>query len=107
MITDISGKARVTFALPDNITNYRIIAIANTKDSRFGVAERPIEVRKDYVLEAKMPTILRTGDTFSFIASAFNATKRITAAEVILTIGSGSSKVEKRAAVALDVVDKK
>jgi uncharacterized protein YfaS (alpha-2-macroglobulin family) len=59
-VTDISGKARVSFTLPDNITNYRIIAIANTKDSHFGVKERTIEIRKDYVLETKMPMILRT-----------------------------------------------
>lgn len=45
--TDASGKAKVQFQLPDNVTDYRIIAIANTKDSRFGVAEKTLSVKKE------------------------------------------------------------
>lgn len=102
-MTDLGGKARVTFTLPDNITNYRIIAIANTKDSHFGVKERTIEIRKDYVLEPKLPMILRNGDTFTAIVSAFNNTNKITAAEIIMTLGTGTGKIEKKAPISLNV----
>ncbi len=105
--TDISGKARVNFALPDNITDYRIIAISNTQDSRFGVAEKTIEVRKDYVVEVHVPTILRNGDTFTLTASAFNNTKRITPIDVILTLGTGATKITKQSSLSLDIMEAK
>lgn len=99
--TDVSGKAHLSFSLPDNVTDYRIIAIANTQDSRFGVSEKTIEVRKDYVLEAHAPMILRSGDTFTFTTSAFNSTKRITSANVILKMGTWSNLILKKADVIL------
>lgn len=97
----------MNFALPDNITDYRIIAISNTQDSRFGVAEKTIEVRKDYVVEVHAPTILRNGDTFTLTASAFNNTKRITPIDVILTLGTGATKITKQSSLSLDIMEAK
>lgn len=97
----------MSFTLPDNITDYRIIAIANTKDSHFGVREKTIEIRKDYVLEPKLPMFLRNGDTFTATISAFNSTKRITSADVIFTLGTGSGKIEKKSPISLDVNERK
>jgi uncharacterized protein YfaS (alpha-2-macroglobulin family) len=88
--TDKTGRAKVNFKLPDNITDYRIIAIANTKISQFWVAEKTLSVRKDYTLEAHIPMIAYPGDTFTVTASAFNATKKVTKAQVVLTVGSGA-----------------
>ena len=105
--TDLSGKAKIVFPLPDNITDYRIIMIAGTRDSKFAVAEKTIEVRKDYILEVAAPTILRSGDTFTLTASAFNNTKRITPVDVILTMGTGSTKIEKKWSLSLNVLDRK
>lgn len=107
VVTDLSWKARVSFTLPDNITDYRIIALANTKVSHFGVGEKTIEIRKDYVLEPKLPLILRNGDTLTATVTAFNATKRITSAEVVFTIGTGSGKIEKKSPISLDVNERK
>jgi alpha-2-macroglobulin len=105
--TDISGKAKVSFTLPDNITDYRIITIANTRDSKFAIAEKTIEVRKDYVLESAAPTILRSWDIFTITASAFNNTKRITPVEIVLTMGTWASKIEKKWSLTLDALGRK
>jgi alpha-2-macroglobulin len=107
IITDINGKAKVSFILPDNITNYRIIAIANTKSSHFSVAEKPIEIRKDYVLEVTLPMTIRKTDTFTIIASAFNSTKRVTNADVNLSIWSGSSRIVRKGSVSMGVLERK
>jgi uncharacterized protein YfaS (alpha-2-macroglobulin family) len=45
----------VHFPLPDNVTDYRIIAIGQTKDSRFGTAEKTLNVRRDFTLETHIP----------------------------------------------------
>ncbi len=70
--------------------------VAGTRDSKFAVAEKTIEVRKDYILEVAAPTILRSGDTFTLTASAFNNTKRITPVDIVLTMGTGATKIEKK-----------
>ena len=78
----------MTFTLPDNVTDYRIITLANTRTSQFAVAEKTVEVRKDYVLEVAAPMIVRTGDTFTLTATAYNHTERITSVDVILSLGT-------------------
>jgi alpha-2-macroglobulin len=100
--TDASGKAKIQFTLPDNVTDYRIITIANTKDAHFAVSEKTIQVRKDYVIEALAPMIIRPGDTSRITASVFNSTKNITAATLTATIGTGAQVVKKTVDVTLN-----
>lgn len=35
IVTDPTGRAKVSFVLPDNVTDYRIIMIGQTRDSHF------------------------------------------------------------------------
>lgn len=58
IITGQDGRARIKFELPDNVTDYRIIAIGQTKSSRFSVQEKTIAVRRDYTLETNSPSIV-------------------------------------------------
>jgi uncharacterized protein YfaS (alpha-2-macroglobulin family) len=62
--TDENGDARVTFRLPDNLTTFRIMAVAQTKDSRFGRNESTFRVSKQLLLQAALPRFARVGDAF-------------------------------------------
>ena len=77
------------------MTDYRIIAIANTRASHFGISETPISVRKDYVLETLAPMIVRPGDSSTITVSAFNTTSTVTRASLEIFIGTGSSVIKK------------
>jgi alpha-2-macroglobulin len=88
--TDAKGDAKISFTLPDNITDYRIITIGQTKDSQFAVTEKTIQVRKDYTIETHVPYIAYPGDTFHAITTVANATKKITNANVEVTFGTGA-----------------
>jgi uncharacterized protein YfaS (alpha-2-macroglobulin family) len=59
-------------------------------------------VRKDYVIEALAPMIIRPGDTSRITASVFNSTKNITAATLTATIGTGAQVVKKTVDVTLN-----
>jgi uncharacterized protein YfaS (alpha-2-macroglobulin family) len=72
--TDAQGKARVTFTLPDNITSFRVYAVALDRGSRFASAERQLIVAKDFYLEPGLPSFFTRGDRFKFQVSATNAT---------------------------------
>jgi uncharacterized protein YfaS (alpha-2-macroglobulin family) len=62
--TDESGEAEVTFRLPDNLTTFRVMAVAQTKDSRFGREETAFRVSKKLLLQAALPRFARVGDAF-------------------------------------------
>lgn len=62
--TDGNGEAEVTFRLPDNLTTFRIMAVAQTKDSRFGRGESTFRVSKKLLLQAALPRFARVGDSF-------------------------------------------
>lgn len=57
--TGKDGKAKVSFITPDNTTEYRVIAIGQTKNSVFAVSEKTIAVHREYTLDTHAPMILR------------------------------------------------
>ncbi len=65
LVTDESGQARVSFTLPDNLTTFRVMAVAQTRDSDFGRGEVSFRVSKKLMLQAALPRFVRAGDAFS------------------------------------------
>jgi alpha-2-macroglobulin len=72
--TDAQGRAQVSFTLPDNITRYRVFAVALDQTSRFASVERHLIATKDFYLEPGLPGFFNLGDRFKFQVSATNAT---------------------------------
>jgi uncharacterized protein YfaS (alpha-2-macroglobulin family) len=64
LVTEEQGHARVKFTLPDNLTTFRVMAVAQTQDSRFGRSETPFKVTKPLLLQASFPRFGRVGDEF-------------------------------------------
>ena len=60
--TDNSGRATVTFNLPDNLTSWRLSAKAITLSHLVGESYTNIETKKDLLLRPLLPRILTTGD---------------------------------------------
>jgi len=76
VITDNYWNAKVKFILPDNLTNFRIMVIGNSKDNFFGYSEEYIEVRKDVLVEPKVPLIMRWWDEIEISTNIFNNTDK-------------------------------
>ena len=70
--TDAQGKAQVAFTLPDNITSYRVYAVALDKGSRFTNAARQLLAAKSFYLEPGLPSFFTKGDRFRFQVAAFS-----------------------------------
>jgi uncharacterized protein YfaS (alpha-2-macroglobulin family) len=62
--TDANGEAVVRFTLPDNLTTFRVMAVALTKDSLFGKGSADFKVAKPLLLMPSIPRFARVGDTF-------------------------------------------
>ncbi len=63
--TDENGKGRVKFVLPDNLTKFRIMLVAQTKNSQFGSAESTFVVNLPFIISGSIPRFCRVGDKFS------------------------------------------
>ena len=58
------GRARVQLELPDNLTTFRIMAVAVDAAERFGSAEAPVTVRQPLMLRPALPRFVNYGDAF-------------------------------------------
>jgi uncharacterized protein YfaS (alpha-2-macroglobulin family) len=60
-----SGTATVTIKLPDDLTNFKIRAIADAGPERFGFATGQIAIRLPVIVEPNLPRFVRPGDSLS------------------------------------------
>jgi len=61
--TDARGRARVSFRLPDNLTRFRLMAVASV-GAQFGSGESSLTVSKPLMLRPSLPRLARPGDVF-------------------------------------------
>ena len=62
--TDAKGHAKITFKLPDNLTRYRLIALAQSGVQQFGKGESSLTARKPLQIRPAAPRFLSFGDKF-------------------------------------------
>ena len=62
VVTDEQGKATVSVKLPDNLTRYRIIALATSGVKQFGKGESSLVARQPLQIRPSAPRFLNFGD---------------------------------------------
>ncbi len=60
--TDKAGRAHFSFKLPDNLTTFRVMAVAAGADDHFGSGESKITTYRSLMARPALPRILRVGD---------------------------------------------
>lgn len=66
LVTDHRGKARLNFKLADNITTWKLTAIASTKNGELGRAEKDLRAFQPFFVEHDPPRILTQGDEIAY-----------------------------------------
>lgn len=94
--TDGNGNASVEVTLPDNLTRYRIMAVAVSGEKLFGSAESNLTARLPLMVRPSAPRFLNFGDSFELPVVLQNQTDEdmvvdvvVTATNVALTEGNG------------------
>ena len=64
VITDENGQGKISFKLPDNLTRYRIMAVAADHKELFGSAEKDLTVKLPLMLQPSLPRFANVGDSF-------------------------------------------
>jgi uncharacterized protein YfaS (alpha-2-macroglobulin family) len=62
--TDANGRATLVVTMPDNLTRYRVVALAAADNRFFGKAESSIVARRDLSVRVVAPRFVTQGDTF-------------------------------------------
>jgi uncharacterized protein YfaS (alpha-2-macroglobulin family) len=98
--TDASGNASVTFTLPDDLTTWRVMALAFTTDARFGNADTTFLTTKPLIANPVMPQFARPGDTMNAGVSVTNTAKAGGTLAIDGVLGGGLAFVENGKQVA-------
>jgi uncharacterized protein YfaS (alpha-2-macroglobulin family) len=65
VVTDSAGVALAKAKLPDNLTTFRVMAVAVTAGDRYGHGQSPLLVTRPLVARPALPRFLREGDRFA------------------------------------------
>ena len=64
VVTDSLGNATASVLLPDNLTTFRLMAVAVTAGDRYGKGQSPMLVTRPLLARAALPRFVRPGDRF-------------------------------------------
>jgi len=86
VVTDVRGEAAVTLELPDNLTEWRVLARALTTDTLVGQATAHVVVSQDIIVRPSVPHFLVQGDDVTLDALVHNYTAQPVSATVQLEV---------------------
>lgn len=72
--TDATGTASVELKMPDNLTRYRIMAVAVAGEKQFGAGESSVTARLPLMVRPSAPRFLNFGDKFELPVVVQNQT---------------------------------
>ncbi|MEO8765838.1 MAG: MG2 domain-containing protein [Ginsengibacter sp.] len=74
--TDKDGNIEFSFTLPEALTQWKLMALAHTKDLATGYATKTIVTQKDLMLQPNVSRFLREGDRMEFSAKIVNLSNK-------------------------------
>ncbi len=72
VVTDVNGKAKIKITMPEKITQWRITIRGCTPETLVGQTDLNVITRKDFFIDAKLPSILTEGDKIRVLTRVHN-----------------------------------
>jgi len=94
--TDAQGRLTASVTAPDNLTRYRIMAVAAQGVDRFGSGESAFKINKPLMIEPAVPRFARLGDEFLVKAVVHNTTPNAGAVEVMLELDATANFIQEK-----------
>ncbi|MFZ0548770.1 MAG: alpha-2-macroglobulin family protein [Candidatus Promineifilaceae bacterium] len=82
--TDSDGRAVVSLTLPDNLTRYRVMAVAVSDGKQFGTGESNLTARLPLMVRPSAPRFLNFGDRFELPIVLQNQTDEDMSVDVVV-----------------------
>ena len=87
LITDKNGRAELKFQLGDNLTTWKMYAIASDASGKIGVTEREIKVFQPFFADLEPPKFLTVGDEISLPVQIRNYTEKAQKVNAMMASG--------------------
>ena len=85
-VTDAQGQVKSRFTAPDNLSRFRLMAVASEGATNFGHADTSVTIQKPLMVEPSLPRFARLDDEFLLKAILHNTTAHSGEVEVQLTL---------------------
>lgn len=86
LATDADGRAGISFTVPDNLTGWRVFAMAVTPTDRMGLGDEGFKVNLPTELRPVMPNQVTEGDAFKAGFTIMNRTDKTRTLSVFITV---------------------
>lgn len=96
--TDANGNATVQFPAPDNLTGWRVLALATTPGKQMGLGEMSFKVNRPTELRPVMPNQVTEGDDFYAGFNVLNRTDKERTLTISITAQGDVANVNAQAA---------
>lgn len=70
------GNIDISFTLPESLTSWRLLALANDKEMRFAQLDETITAQKELMVQPNMPRFVRKGDKAVVASSVSNLSSK-------------------------------
>ncbi len=67
-----AGEIDLNFITPNRVGKWKFSAFIHSKDLKFKIIEKDIEIKKDLVVNSKLPNLFRVGDNLSISTRVIN-----------------------------------
>ncbi len=84
LTTDAQGRVQASVSLPDNLTRYRVMAVAVSGATNYGIAESAITARLPLMVRPSAPRFLNFGDEFELPVVLQNQTDESLSVDIAL-----------------------
>ncbi|MBU6301404.1 MAG: hypothetical protein KGS60_07620 [Verrucomicrobia bacterium] len=75
LLTDAQGRATISFPAPENLTGFKVFAIALGDPQHYGTATARFQVNKPVIIEPALPAFANLGDELILQAVVHNTTR--------------------------------
>ena len=105
---DEQGQARVEIPINDSLTTFKVVALADSPDQRFGSGSASFRVSQELQIASGLPPLVREGDQYTAMLTVRNSTDaamslQLTAKANVAQLASHSTTVELAANEAKEV----
>ncbi|OQW93539.1 MAG: large extracellular alpha-helical protein, partial [Beggiatoa sp. IS2] len=94
IVADADGKAQFQFTVPDNLTGWRILAMAVTPNDRMGLSDANFKVNQPIEIRPALPNQVLTGDSFYAGFTIMNRTDKAREVQVTLNVKGPAEATE-------------
>ncbi|EDN71156.1 Alpha-2-macroglobulin family [Beggiatoa sp. PS] len=102
--TDKEGKAQIQLTVPDNLTGWRVLAMAVTPTDKMGLGDANFKVNQPIEIRSLLPNQVTSGDQFQAGFTVMNRMNKVRELEIALSANGPIAMISQEGQTETDTV---